>query len=564
MGHAMLRKFDLTPTRLVFLAAVTSFFAVFLIYPLGHVLVNAVWVDGDFTLIFFKLMVADPKQWAIVLNSINLGLAVTFITTLVAVPIAFAMVRCEFRGKSLLNGLLLVPMVLPPFVGAMGMRQVFGRGGSVNQILAALGMISQPIDWFGGGMAGVVVMQVLHLYPIMYLNVAAALANVDPGLEEAGRNVGASGWRLFQRITFPLMLPGYFAGAAIVFIWSFTDLGTPLIFEYRSVIPVQIFDSLNSIHENPMGYALVALMLIMSAGFFYVSKASLGGRQLGMMSRGHPGATARPVSALWANVIRAGIIAMTLVAIIPHLSVVLMAVSEKWVDTILPASITGGRFVEVFQHRLTAVSIRNSLYLSFLSTFADILVGIGLAYLLARTRIPGRSLLDTLAMMPLAVPGLIIAFGYVAAFSGTFLDARRNPVPLLIVAYAVRRLPFMVRSAYAGFQQTSPALEEAAQNVGATPFRALRRITLPLIFANLIGGGILCFAFAMLEVSDSLILAAEERYYPITKAIYDLLSRPDGPYVASALGVLGMILLMVSLFLAGRFLGRRMGELFRV
>ena len=210
------------------------------------------------------------------------------------------------------------------------------------------------------------------------------------------------------------------------------------------------------------------------------------------------------------------------------------------------------------------MSIRNSLYLSFLSTFADILVGIGLAYLLARTRIPGRSLLDTLAMMPLAVPGLIIAFGYVAAFSGTFLDARRNPVPLLIVAYAVRRLPYMVRSAYAGFQQTSPALEEAAQNVGATPFRALRRVTLPLVLANLIGGGILCFAFAMLEVSDSLILAVEERYYPITKAIYDLLSRPDGPYVASALGVLGMILLMVSLFLAGRFLGRRMGELFRV
>ena len=143
------------------------------------------------------------------------------------------------------------------------------------------------------------------------------------------------------------------------------------------------------------------------------------------------------------------------------------------------------------------------------------------------------------------------------------LDARNNPVPLLIIAYAVRRLPYMVRAAYAGFQQTSVSLEEAAQNVGASPARSIRRITIPLIFANLVAGGILCFSFAMLEVSDSLILAFEQRYYPITKAIYNLMTRPDGPFIASAMGVLGMALLMTGLLIAGRVLGRRMGELFR-
>ena len=217
----------------------------------------------------------------------------------------------------------------------------------------------------------------------------------------------------------------------------------------------------------------------------------------------------------------------------------------------------------VFKHRLTAISIRNSLFLSSLSTVVDIAAGITIAYLLARTRMPGKNVLDTLTMMPLAIPGIIIAFGYVAGFSGTFMDARVNPVPLLICAYAVRRLPYMVRSAYAGFQQTSVTLEEAAQNVGASPATTLRKITLPLVFANLIAGGILCFSFAMLEVSDSLILAFEERYYPITKAIYALLNRPDGVFIASALGVLGMILLAGSLFLAGKFLGKRMADLFR-
>ena len=167
-------------------------------------------------------------------------------------------------------------------------------------------------------------------------------------------------------------------------------------------------------------------------------------------------------------------------------------------------------------------------------------------------------------MLPLALPGLVLAFGYLAGYSGTFLDARDNPIPLLVIAYAVRRLPYMVRAAYAGFQQTSITLEEAAQNLGAPRLRILFQITFPLIIANLVAGGILCFSFAMLEVSDSLILALKDDYYPITKAIYALLGRiSDGPYLASAMGVLGMLLLIVSLFSAGRFLGRRMGELFR-
>lgn len=560
----LLARYDLTPGRLLFLGGLAGFFGLFLLYPLGYVLINAVIVDGRFTLAFFWLMVSDSYQWGVVLNSVNLGLAVTAATTLVSVPMAWAVVRHEFRGKSLLNGLILVPMVLPPFVGAVGMRQMFARFGSVNLLLMDLDLVSQPIDWFGGGgMLGVVVMEVLHLYPIMFLNVASAMANVDPSLEDSARNVGASGFTLFRRITFPLMLPGYFAGASIVFIWAFTDLGTPLIFEYTRVVPVQIFNMLSDIHENPMGYALVVLMVAMSVFFFYISKSAMGGRKYEMMGRGHTASASKPASTGLTIAIHAGMLGLTALALIPHLSVVLTSVSERWFMSVLPSSYTAEHFSDVFTHELTVTSIRNSLLLSSLSTLADVTVGIAVAYLLARTRIPGKGVLDTLTMMPLAVPGIVIAFGYVGGFSGTFLDARVNPMPLLVFGYAVRRLPYMVRSAYAGFQQTSVTLEEAAQNVGATPVVALRRITLPLVFANLVAGGILCFSFAMLEVSDSLILALEERYYPITKAIYALLGRPDGPYIASALGVLGMVLLMTSLFLAGRFLGRRMGELFR-
>ena len=562
----LLRRYDLTLGRVALLAVLALFFAAFLVYPLGYVLVNAFHDEnGHVTGQFIWLLVSDPQKWTIVLNSLNLGIAVTVATTLLAVPLAYVMARYTFRWKGILTGLLLVPMVLPPFVAAVGMKQMFARFGSINLLLMKLGIIDYPIDWFvGGGMLGVIILEVLHLYPIMYLNVAAAMANVDPGLEEAGRNVGASGFTLFRRITFPLMLPGYFAGAVIVFIWAFTDLGTPLIFEYRQVVPVQIFDKLDNIND-PMGYALVLLMIVMTVAFFLLTKSVVGSKRYEMLARGHVASGAKPASRMLTAIIYVSLLALTCVALIPHISVLLMSLNDRWFMSVLPSSYTLKHYVDVFGHEVTGPSIINSLYLSGASTLVDIILGIAIAYLLTRTLIPGRNVIDALTMLPLAVPGVVIAFGYLTGFSHTLLNARVNPIPLLIIGYSVRRLPYMVRTAYAGFQQTSVTLEEAAHNVGAGPMKTLWRITMPLVFANLVAGGILCFTFAMLEVSDSLILALEQRFYPITKAIYYLSSRlPDGPYIASAMGMIGMALLAAGLIIAGRFLGKRMGELFRV
>jgi iron(III) transport system permease protein len=190
-----------------------------------------------------------------------------------------------------------------------------------------------------------------------------------------------------------------------------------------------------------------------------------------------------------------------------------------------------------------------------------------IAWLLTRKRIPFAGVIDALAMLPLALPGLVLAFGYVAGFDFKigWLNPRENPTLLLIISYSVRRLPYIVRSAYAGFQQTSVTLEEASANLGASPLRTLRKITLPLVMANLIAGSILTFSFAMLEVSDGLILAMKEQYFPITKMIYQLMGRidPNAASIACALGVVGMVILTTSLVVASKLLGKRMGQLFR-
>jgi iron(III) transport system permease protein len=525
-----------------------------------------VYSKGKFSFGFFKLMVTNPVQRESIINSVVLGFMVTLATTVLTLPLAYCLVRYNFTGRSILQGLILVPMVMPPFVGAIGMKQLFSRMGSVNLILDKLGIvgIQNAIDWFGSGFWGVVFMEVLHLYPIMYLNIAAAMANVDPSLEEAAENMGAGRFKLFWTVTLPLMIPGYFAGASVVFIWAFTDLGTPLIFEYRNVIPIQIFNMVADIRANPMGFSLVVVVILLTLIFFYLSKKYMGSKRYEMMSRGHVDINERSAGKIGTIIIYIFVLGIILISVLPHISVVLLSITQRWSGTILPESVTLDHYREISTHEMTLPSIKNSLIFSSISTFLDIIVGVLIAYILARKRIPGKDVLDLMSMLPLALPGLILAFGYVACFSGSILDPRENPTTLLIVIYAVRRLPYMVRSAYAGFQQTSIALEEASQSLGASPLKTMQKITFPLIIANLVAGGILSFAFAMLEVSSSLILAMEKRFFPITKAIYYLFGRVgDGPYIASAMGMLGMILLIISLVIAGRFLGKKMGELFR-
>jgi len=409
----------------------------------------------------------------------------------------------------------------------------------------------------------------------------AALANVDPSLEEAAESVGASRIQVFRQITLPLMMPGYFAGAILVFIWAFTDLGTPLIFDYNSVIPVRIFRQVTAANTNPMGYALVVLIIVMTAAAFYVSKRWTGNKHYEMLGRGH--VTSREVDARWGLrcIIYLFIGVLTLMALLPHVSVILVSLTPDaaaWRLSVFPQSLTLQHYVEVFTHSDTWPSIVNSLKYSVFSTLLALLVGVVVSYLLTRKRLPFQDGLDAVAMLPLALPGVAIAFGYMGSFADTtfllrhlpeswveVLGPRENPTFLLIISYAVRRLPYMLRSIYAGFQQTSVSYEEASQNVGATPIWTLYKITLPLVIANILAGAILVFSFSMLEVSDSLILAMEDKYYPITKAIWTLSQRPDhGPYVSSALGVVGMLILIACLLGAGRVLGGKLGEIFRI
>jgi len=554
--------------------AVTGlFFFFFFLWPIGETLRGAFFDNaGNLTFAYVAEVFRNPIYLEGLSNAFWLAVWSTALTILIALPLAFVSDRYLFPGKSLLSALVLIPMILPPFVGAIGVKAILGQAGALNALLMDLGMMSpaSPVDWLGQGRFwGIVIMNALHLYPILYLNLVAALANVDPAMEEAAENLGCTGIRKFFRITLPLIMPGMFAGGTIVFIWAFTELGVPLMFEFTRVTSVQIFAGIKDIGGNPFPFALVAVMLASTVVLYVGGKFLFGRNNHAMMAKATSQGGPRTVGWLGALFCTAFFASVTLLAILPHLGVILVAFSRDWYDSVLPASFTLANFEAALGHNLTLPSIQNSLKYAGLATIVDIVLGIAIAYVVVRTKLPGRQILDAMAMLPLAVPGLVLAFGYLAMTQDGRLFSALNPVKdpliILVIAYSVRRLPYVVRSAAAGFQQTSVTLEEAAQNLGCPPLRALRKITIPLIMANLLAGGILAFSFAMLEVSDSLILAQKQEDFPITKAIYELYQLlGEGRFIASALGVWAMVFLGVTIIGASLIMGKKLGAIFRV
>jgi len=551
------------------------FLAAFLVWPVTETVKGAfMGMSGQWSLACLVEVFRNPIYLEGLWNAVLMGVGSTAIALVIALPLAWVGNRYEFPLKGFLTGLVLAPMVLPPFVGAIGMRAVFGQMGALNAVLHALGAPGAGIDWLGRGrFAGILALNGLHLYPILYLNAAAALANIDPALEEAAENLGCAGLRKFRRLTLPLMMPGIFAGGSIVFIWAFTELGTPLMFNFTRILPVQIFTGMKELAGNGMPFALVVVMLTAAMGIYWLTRFFLGRSPVPVAGRSTVGGAHIRADGVkgWLCAGLFGLVAA--IALLPHAAVVLLSFAGDWYGTVLPTGWTLGHYREALGHSMTIPSIANSVRYSGLATMLDVVLGVGIAWVLTRSRSEmkaGSAVLDGLTMLPLAVPGLVLAFGYIALSQpGRPLAALNpglhDPTILLVVAYGIRRLPYMVRSVVAGLEQTSVTFEEAAQSVGATPWRTLRRITLPLISGNVLAGMLMAFAFAMLEVSDSLVLAQRSTDYPITKAIYELFQLlGEGRFLACALGVWAMLFLAVTIGMASRILGARMGALFRL
>jgi iron(III) transport system permease protein len=547
-----------------YFALILIFLIFSFVYPIFQIIFQCFYHNGRFTFDILKIAIDNYVIRKSILNSFLLGIIVVLTTSIIGIPLAFVFDRFKFKGKPILKILFLLPMISSPFVGGIGIKQVLSRFGSLNILLIKLGIIKNPISFIGSGFLGIVILQTLHLYPIMFLNISSYLNNFDISTEEASYNLGAKWYQTFFKITFPLILPGYFSASSIIFIWSITDLGTPLIFEYDKLISVRIFNAIKDINTNPTGYALVFFIIFITLLLFIFTKRYIEKKPY-TTGKTAVSFTEKKLKGFKLFLLYLVLLSILFISLIPHITLFLYSISKKWFFSVLPAEYTNEYYKIVFTHRLTKTGILNSLIYSSLSTLIDIFLGFYIGYILVRWKIKGKAVIDILSMLPLLIPGIVIAFGYVSTFSNTIFDPMKNPVFLIILSYSLRRLPYIVRTTHSSLLQMDKSLEEVSYSLGADTSTTFKKIVFPFVSPGIFSGGILAFAFSLMEVSCSLILAIREKFYPISKVIYILAGRvTDGPNTACALGTIGMFITGISLFISIKIFSKKIGDFFRI
>ncbi len=542
------------------LAAIAVFLLAFLIIPLLRVILVAfTGPDGGFSLVHFGDFLATALLREAFWNSIYVAGMTVVLASLIAVPLATILARFRFRGAALIHTLGVVPLVMPPFVGAVAMQLIYGRNGAINLMLLDCCGLRIP---FMEGLNGVIFVEALHYFPFILLNLSASLANIDSAMEESAQNLGAHGLTLFSRIVFPLALPGYVAGAALVFVKVFDDLATPLLLNVTNMLAPQAYLKITSVGiADPMGYVISVIMIVCSLGAMALSALVLRGRDFATLQRGGGGLSRRSLGRAGNAVAAAFVVLVLALVLSPHLGIFLLSIATVWSFAVLPDGYTLAHYATVFREAGPLIS--NTILYCGLAGLIDVILGATLAYLVLRTRLPGRQLIEQIAMSAVAVPGLVLGIGLLRTYYDVKLPFSDESLAtfwlMLVIAYAVRRLPYALVSAKAALQQLHVSLEEAAENLGAGKFTTLSRIVVPLMTGGLLAGFVTSFATAAVELSATLLLVARNSDAPIAYGIYVYMQSAAGRGPGAALGVIAVVVVSIATYLAYRFAERERG-----
>jgi len=538
------------------------FLALFLVYPLTRIFYDAVTDEGGrLTLANFAGFFTDSFYLRALWKSLVLGVATVAASSVIGIAVAFLLVRYDFRGRGLFSYLTLIPIISPPLVGTLGFTFILGRAGSVNVLLMDLFDMLKPIN-FLYGIHGVVLVETLHLFPMITLNVVDALGKIDPALEEAAESVGARGWKKFWTITLPLTTPGYVAGALLVFIWTFSDFATPLILGVQDLLAPQAYLNIVQFVDRRifrMGIVISALMVLLAVVFLLVARRWVGLKDYSSLS--YSVIARRRLSPRRQAAAVAFLSVLMLLSFIPYVGVALASFSRGWSLTPLPLSYTLQHFERVIVE--TPKYIVNSFLYSGLAVALCIAVGVPIAWILGRSTMPGRGALDSLNTLILAVPGTAIGIAYIRAFHFDLPGFDRGLTSFWIVmplVLAVRRLPYTVRGAYSSLQLVHRSMEEAAASVGASGARVFRDVTLPLIWKGVVVGSLFSFMTSLQEASAVLFLALGG-WEMITNGIFAFYIAGSSSE-AAALGVILIAVAALSVVIINRLAAGRMGGVF--
>ena len=530
---------------------IALFLLLFLVVPAAMVIYVAFTEKGTgiFTVVNFADFFATDLLVQSFWNSIWVAGMTVVLASVFALPLAAITTLFRFRGAVLIQTLGIIPLIMPPFAGAVAMQLLFGRNGTVNLLLD---------DWFGSkiplmeGLNGVIFVQAIHYFPFILVNLSTALRAIDQAMEEAAQNLGCSGFRLFRRIVFPLALPGYVAGAALVFLKVFDDLATPLLLNVKDMLAPQAYLRITAIGiDDPMGYVIAVILVLISVAAMALSARALKDGDFATTQRGGGGLARRSMTGPEEVVAYGTVIAILLLVLAPHIGLLLLSLGTVWSFSPLPDAYTLDHYKTVFSE--SAGYIKNTIIYAGLAAGIDVVVGGAIAYIVLRTRLAGRHGLDLLATAALAVPGVVLGIGYLRAFYGVTLPDGTPMATLwimIVLALAVRRLPYALRAIGAALHQISVSLEEAAENLGATKARTVGRVLVPLAMGGIMAGFVTSFATAAVELSATMMLVQGTADAPLAYGLYVYMQSPAGRGPGAALGVIAVLIVAVCAYMS--------------
>ncbi|WP_346355162.1 iron ABC transporter permease [Azotosporobacter soli] len=493
-----MKKIVRDPILLATIVTVIISLIIFIIWPIYEVLVEGfVGKDGAFTLKYYQEVFQQKENMRVLGNTLTLGVVVGVISTAIGFLFAYADAFLKIRFKRVFSILAILPIVSPPFALSMAFIMLFGQRGFITYSL--LGIKDANIY----GFAGLAAVQILAFFPTAYLVLAGLLKQIDPSYEEAARNMGASRWHIFKTVVLPLVTPGIANSFLLVFIQTVADFGNAMVIGGNyTVLAAKVYLQAMGNYDIKGGTALATVLMLISVIMFVVQKYWVGGRSYVTVT----GKPSRERELVDDPVIR-WVVGLPCFAI--SLFILLLYVLIPYGSFV---NLWGIDFTPTLKHYSYVLSlglkpILDTTYLSLLSMPITGIMGMVIAFLIVRKRFMGRSMIEFTSMLSMAIPGTVVGMGYVLAYNQEPL-VLTGTATIIILSFLFRNMPVGIRAGVASLQQIDPAIEEAAQDLGANSFKVFSSVTIPLIKDAFFSGLVYSFVRSMTAVSAVIFLVS--------------------------------------------------------
>ena len=519
MRYAGEKRFNVwTALTLILLAL----FLLFVIYPIGMLIVKSLFVGGKVDLSYFVKFFSKKYYWVTLVNSFKVTVLSTLLACLIGVPMAYLLRSVKIRGSEFLNILIVISYLSPPFIGAYAWIQLLGRNGFITRILNALFHVKLHGIY---GFAGIVLVFSLQSFPLIYMYVSGAMKNLDNSLNEAAESLGCNAFQRVTKVIFPLVLPSLLSGMLLVFMRVFSDFGTPMIIgEGYKTFPVMLYTQFMGEVGTNDGFAatMCVIVIVIALMFFFIQKL-LGQKFTYSMT------ALKPMQAQeaegWRKVCaHLAVYLVTLVAALPQITVIITSFIGTINGSLFTGEFTLDNYRNIFSKGNT-VAIRNTYLFGLEAIVVVIVCGILISYLSVRKKNTLTGVLDVLTMFPYIIPGSVLGISFLYAFNGPpFLLG--GTVIIMIIALSIRRMPYTIRSSTAIIGQISPSIEEASISLGASQVKTFLQITVPMMLPGVLSGAIMSWITLISELSSSVILYTS-RTSTLTVAIYSEVIRSN-------------------------------------